>query len=309
MSQFKNLKHCFLGFALLTGLNAMATESANKLSKENLLEGARAYQRIPVTKNGQPVLNPSTGAIKTQSRVLRGYMRQNCRDLHDNELADLGATNWKGLPLELCRYKVIDTIDKKMRSKEGTVVLLKITDEMLANWTTNTCMDIGSPTLRCVEIISDQVIRQSRGQFAISGIVYEDQYILNSNPDEKDKMGEDGIYEPYCMREGITVFTEAFNDRSIEPLTEDQVKACMQGPLTKEAKKVGRLARIQGTSVEMYVKNGGKHTGVIIVVDKQTLPSEEWLVASRDEMQEAVRTGNNSMMTLWAKQNLSKFPR
>lgn len=277
-------------------------EKFRTLSDAELAYYALSYQYMFIKKSGQYVIDPNTNLIKTQSRVFRSYMRQKCHRLEDSELAVWNVQDWAGFPLDLCEYNVQDDAGKRL-VKRTNVILLSISEQLFANWITDTCIEIGQKNFNCVKLITDRVILQSNGQFIVRGISYEDQYKYNLT---KVDDGEDGYFEPYCFRDGITVYTGSFDSKNIfASLTEKQVKSCFGNDFINEDRKVGRNARIVGTTATAYEKYGDKKVAVMAADGKVALI--DWLKVSREEMQKAFRTKKNNMMLIWAKANLSLF--
>lgn len=240
-----------------------------------------------------------------QSRILRSaYMRQNCRDLTNDQMETYGAEKWIGYPLELCRYRVSDSAGQKL-VKEVEVILLKVSNNMYATWMVNTCLAIDQPNLNCVKTLTLRILEQSGGQFLVRGIAYEDMFTYH--PDYRKKiLGADGYYEPFCFRDGVTVMLEKFRRNSIEILTPEQKANCFAGPLTKDDEKIGQMVRPQGTTMKSYADSEG-NTKIFTNFANQIFPNENWLEVSRLETQKAFRTGINNMMIIWAKTNGSKF--
>lgn len=283
-----------------------AVDLFEPLAKKDLLLQAMKYQRKPIVQNGKEVIDEKTGQVKTQSRVLRGEMRQNCKEMTDSQIESFGAVDWKGYPLEYCQYRVIDTAGKKL-VKEASVILVKLTDDLLAQWMTHTCTEINQPNMNCIQVLTKRIIMQSNGQFAVRGIVYEDQYLYDKDP-KKKIVGQDGYNEPYCFRDGVTVYINDFGRETIGLLSEEQKKGCFFHPLTNEEEKVGRMARIQGTTADSYLKLSSSPLQVMsMTTSGAKIANENWLTASRLEMQKALRTGINNMLTIWARSNPSQF--
>lgn len=260
---------------------------------------ANAYQYIFVKSNGRYVIDQSTGLIKTQSRVFRGsYMRQSCSRLPESQFASWYVSQWAGIPLDLCQYSVTDTAGSRLK-KNATVILLPISEALFADWIINTCTDVSQKNLNCIKTITNQALMQSGGQFIVKGVVYEDQYISSGGN------GSDGYYEPYCFRDGVTVYTGMFNSATVyTTLSAQESNACFNGTFINADRKVGRYARIVGTSPESYVNLKGNSRGVI---DTQGLTTVQWLNVSREETQAAYRNRKNTLVTIWAKSNSSLF--
>ncbi len=289
------LKLLILAAFGLTPTIALANDDLTSRNQLELLNLTSSYLKMKDVKTGA-----------TQSRILRtSYMRKNCKDLADSDLSKYGVQDWKSYPLEICQYQVKDSAGKRL-TKTSSVILLKISDSIMSQWMTNTCMEINKPNLNCIKILTQQIITQSGGQYPVRGIVYED--ILKYHADYKKKIyAADGFYEPFCFRDGLTVMLDTFRRNSIELLTEQQKQSCFIGPLSQDAEKVGLYARINGTSSLDYQKRSNENFKVIHTVGGAILSTENWLTISRTETQAAIRTGANRLMTIWAWSNLGKF--
>jgi len=149
-------------------------------------------------------------------------------------------------------------------------------------------------------ILLIQIIGASNSQFAVSGIVLEDQRKMNKVG--KKVSGEDGIQEAYIFRDGVTVrvqdgipvgFTETFgeneNNIALDPNKEVLETASKDGP-----------ARIQSTTRQMYkdyLGNNAREVDGIKWLDVvRELYQDAWKRAHNDALPETVEKYRNDLM-------------
>src|SRR5205807_10286630 len=108
--------------------------------------------------------------------------------------------NWSNplcdeFPLKLCTYTQPDK-SSPAHNKIAKVIMLNPSKEILAKWIIASCLTVTGKVERdCVDHLAEEVIEASGSQFAVAGIVLEDQ--RPANPD--------GIQEAYTFRDGVTV--------------------------------------------------------------------------------------------------------
>jgi hypothetical protein len=203
---------------------------------------------------------------------------------------DVTFPNWgPEFPLKRCTY---DQPDKKApkKIKTATVIMLNPEAEVLAKWIIASCLIVKGNTgiEACANKLADSIIQVSGSQFAIAGIVLEDQ-----RPKHKDGTQGDGIQEVYIFRDGVTVdvqggihwgftgmFGEAENAVALDPTHKATVTGSTSGP-----------ARIQNTKRQMYLSYMGTQA--------KDVKELKWLDVVRDLYQDAwKRAHSNSPETV-----------
>lgn len=188
---------------------------------------------------------------------------------------------WEGFPLTKYRYAVTD---KNGQQKSATVIMLNPSVEQLARWVVKACLVVkGSADSAYTDKLFNRVLEQSGGQFPVAGIVFEDQ------------IPQDGIYEIYCFRNGVTVQVNGVPHRGTAPPTGDEIEKSLNG----EVIWIGRFARLQGTTTEEYTANGGTTE-----VGNNANRKAVWLEVSRQLYQAAWGNDRNELMIAWARKNL-----
>ncbi|MFC2123614.1 hypothetical protein ACFLU5_02285 [Bacteroidota bacterium] len=201
------------------------------------------------------------------------YMEKNCKSCE--------YPGWEGFDTKRCTYSVIDDDGT---NKTADVVLLNPNNEKLAKWLITTCKTvIGELNKEDIEKLIVHIIGQSGGQFPVAGIVYED--ILPA----------DGTFEIFCFRNGVTVEIEGIVHRGTEQPTKEQIEISLYGNVIK----VFRYARIQSTTPQQYINNGGK-----VDVGNNDERKSAWMDVIKQLYQEAWNGDFNELMIAWAKENL-----
>ena len=168
--------------------------------------------------------------IETRLKEAR-YMEQHCQPV--------AYPGWEGFETQRCNYTITDA--KTGTQKPGLVVMLNPTALMLSNWIVEACKRV-RPNLAlstCSDYLVNRVIKQSGGQFAVAGVVYE------------DIIPEDNVYEAYAFRDGVTVVLEGVKHRGTKLLTPPQLEAALTTRPSSTVTKAG-YARIAGTSSNEY---------------------------------------------------------
>jgi hypothetical protein len=213
-----------------------------------------------------------------EQKLKAPYLAQNCEPT--------SYPNWEGLPLQKCHYVVAD---KNGTSKSATVILLIPTAERLARWVVYACVEVKTVAdIKCTNPLAQRIISQSSGQFPVAGIVLEDLL---------PKDNEDGIYEVYAFRAGVTVSVLGLRNQSTSPPTDEQINEALVGPV----KGSGIYARVQGTTREEYKANGG----TVDVGDSRPGHRKlSWLDVSRELFKSAWDKDRNELLIAWARGNV-----
>ena len=190
---------------------------------------------------------------------------------------------WNDFPLKQCNYSVTDGNGTK---KSAKVIMLNPSPEQLARWVVFTCLKVkGNAADQYIDKLAKHIIDQSGAQFPIAGIVFE------------DVLPQDGIYEVYCFRNGVTVGIKGVKHRKTEQPTAQEIEKSLYG----EIEWTGKYARLQGTTREDYKDNGGK----IDVGDSSKGNRKiQWVEISRELYQAAWGNNKNELMIAWARRNL-----
>lgn len=212
--------------------------------------------------------------VKTFFETLMGsrYMEHNCEPTT--------YPGWEGLPLQQCKYGVKG--QKDAVRKTAKVILLDASPEQLARWVVSTCMEVtGGAASRCIGKLSRQIIGQSGAQFPVAGIVFE------------DIIPEDGIFEVYAFRSGVTVRVHGVTHLGTKQPTSDEIEKSLNGEVISSMK----FARIQSTTREQYRAAGGTRNVVGLA----------WLDVVRDLYKAAWGKDRNELMIAWARANRSSL--
>lgn len=264
------------GTNLLTSFSILqqAAGQANTSSKLTLLATAE-LDLLGVSRVHEPPLPlDALERVKSffEARMGSRYMEQNCQSTT--------YPGWEGLSLQMCTYSVKGRRD--VARKTAKVILLDPSPEQLARWIVSTCVEVtGGSGLRCTRKLSQQIIGQSGAQFPVAGIVFE------------DILPEDGLFEVFAFRNGVTVRVRGVTHLGTRQPTEDEIEKSLNGEVTW----TGKYARIQSTTREQYRANGGTRntTGMA------------WLDISRDLYKAAWGNDRNELMIAWARANAASL--
>lgn len=196
------------------------------------------------------------------------YMEQNC----------VAATypGWETLALKECTYSVKGANDPV--KKTAKVIMLNAEPDQLARWVVSTCIEVvGNASNKCTKTIGSQIIGQSGAQFPIAGIVFED--ILPAN----------GKFEVFAFRNGVTVRVNGVTHLGTAQPSAAEIEKSLHGEVTSTL----RFARIQSTTREQYLANGGT----------RSVTGNAWNEVNRDLYKAAWGHNRNEMMVAWAKAN------
>jgi hypothetical protein len=203
-----------------------------------------------------------------EARMESRYMEQNCQPTT--------YPGWEGLPLQQCTYSVKGPRDTM--TKTTKVILLDASPEQLARWVVSSCMEVtGGAGSRCTRKLGQQIIGQSGAQFPVAGIVFE------------DIIPEDGVFEMYAFRSGVTVRVRGVRHLGTTQPTDDEIEKSLNGELISAL----RFARIQSTTREQYRAGGGTRNVVGLA----------WLDVVRDLYKAAWGKDRNELMIAWARAN------
>ncbi len=189
---------------------------------------------------------------------------------------------WEGFPLQHSKYEVKDN---NGRTKSAEVIMLNPSPDQVARWIVDACDKVrGEVRPDDLRKVFNHVLGQSGGQFPVAGVVYE------------DILPEDGVFELYCFRNGVTVTIEGLEHRTTATLTAEQIHRSLYGKVVH----VFRYGRIQSTSPGQYKRNGGS-----IDVGTDESPSMLWPDAIRQAYQAAWGHDRNELMEAWVKDQLT----
>ncbi len=192
---------------------------------------------------------------------------------------------WERLPLTLCEYSRTNS-DRTTRSAK--VILLDPSPEQLAQWIFSSCRAIGKDNATCRGRLFERVRTQSGGQFPVSGVVLE------------DILPEDGAYEVYTFRNGVTVELDGVPYRSTAQLGDAEIARAL-APDTRIVKSK-KYARIVSTSPDDYRANGGTAD-----VGTTANPSLNWPAVAGAAYRAAWGSPNNELMIAWARAHADRL--
>jgi hypothetical protein len=211
-----------------------------------------------------------------------------------HECPDAPFPKWEEFHLKKCTYQQPD-VKAPGKRKTATAIMLNPEKEVLAKWIIASCLIVkGDADIdACANKLAYTIIEVSGSQFAIAGIVLED---------ERPKNKPDGVQEAYTFRDGVTVsvqdgmsvgFTGMFgpdeNGIALDPNKEVLSTASGAGP-----------ARIQNTTRQMYRAYMGAQakdvTGTKWVDVVRELYQDAWRRAHDDAKPETVEKYRNDLM-------------
>jgi len=196
------------------------------------------------------------------------YMEHNCDEA--------SYPGWETLPLKECTYSVKGANDPV--KKTAKVIMLNAEPDQLARWVVSTCIEVvGTASNKCTKIIGKQIIEQSGAQFPVAGIVFED--ILPAN----------GKFEVFAFRNGVTVRVDGVTHLGTAQPSAAEIEKSLHGTVTSTLK----FARIQSTTREQYLANGGT----------LSVNGNAWNEVNRDLYKAAWGHNRNEMMIAWARAN------
>jgi endoglucanase len=207
-----------------------------------------------------------------EARVGSRYMEQNCQPVT--------YAGWEGLPVQQCTYSVKGANDSVR--KTAKIILLDAAPDQLARWVVSTCMVVtGGAEPRCTGTLSRQIMGQSGAQFPVAGIVFE------------DILPEDGRFEVYAFRSGVTVRVDGVTHRGTSQPTDAEIEKSLNGPPVS----AGIYARIQSTTRQQYWDNGGT----------KDVTGLGWPDVVRDLYKAAWGNDRNELMIAWARANAASL--
>lgn len=256
-------------FALLLAGILLTIDAPFKSAARNVPISTK-HSAAAVTEDSQ--LPPDAVARMTtyfENRRNSRYMEKNCVPTTYDQ--------WDHtLPLQECKYTVKGKHDPA--EKTAKVILLNAEPDQLARWVVSTCIEVvGSATIKCTKAIGKQIIEQSGAQFPIAGIVFE------------DILPEDGKFEVFAFRNGVTVRIDGVKHLGTDQPSDDEIQKSLTGQVTSTLK----FARIQSTTRQQYLANGGN----------KSVMGNAWNEVNRELYKAAWGHNRNEMMVAWAKAN------
>lgn len=201
-------------------------------------------------------------------RSKKGY------DLHTTDMGPISIVGWDGYPVRHFRYLKTDPDGTK---KSGAVALLDPDPEQIARWVFTAVVSVlGSYSEEKAQQLVTHCQGQSGFQFVVRGVHWE-----NMTP----------IYTAYTFYDGVTVRLSGWDPSwPTTPLSEAQLAAAL-GATWSDVAEARRYARIQGTTREEYLANGGI----------EPTEGKEWLNTVRSCYQAAWGADANELMTAKAR--------
>lgn len=202
------------------------------------------------------------------------YMEQDCQPV--------SVPGWDGYETQQCTYRVTDHAGGA--SKAATVVMLNPSALKLSEWIINACTRVlpGHDLQACARRVFDRVLVQSGGQYPVAGIV------------DEDLLPEDGIYEAYGFRDGITTILEGVKHRQTTPFSQQELEVALTArPLQTASSEAP--ARPIGVSKSQFLK----------VNPTASVDHLNWLVTVREEYKKAWKGNRNTLIEAWLASNAS----
>ena len=154
---------------------------------------------------------------------------------------------WPKAELERCVYTVTDRPSGTV--KRGVVYLANPSPEIILAWFRSACRTVGqAATDACVRAAIPSLIEAGGGQFPVGGVVWEDKV-------------EDGVYEAYAFRNGVTVRLEGLLNGSLSPLSDSLLETLAVSADYRDGfeETGGAYARVWSTSREHYIAFTGRN--------------------------------------------------
>lgn len=217
----------------------------------------------------------SIGPSMSNLSDLISFVRdKNGYDLHSTDLGPISIDGWESYPVRHFRYSKIDPDGTK---KTGAVALLDPEPEQIARWVYTAIVSVlGSYSREKAQQLVTHCQKQSGFQFVVRGVHWE-----NMTP----------IYTAYTFYDGVTVRLVGWSPSwPTSPLSEYQLSAAL-GATWDDVAEARRYARIQGTTREEYLANGG--IGMT--------EGKAWLSTVRNCYQAAWGADSNELMTAKAR--------
>lgn len=194
---------------------------------------------------------------------------------------------WEGFPVKLYEYQTGNNLYTG-KPKTGKVYLLNPSPEKLAMWAATACWEV-KHTLDTIYTYAllKWIDNQSNSQFAVKGVVYEDQYTRD-------------FQEPYVFKDGVTVYIKDTTmwpkDKTCSPeqldfylrVTDDDLKP-----------QTGQYARISSTTREDYRASDGTED-----VGSKDDRKQKWMKVVRELYKKAWNSDRNELIIMWAKNHL-----
>jgi hypothetical protein len=252
-----------LSFGLLLAMTAPSKSRAGNRANLASVPATTIMQDPPLP---EPAMTRMTAYF--EARRNSRYMEQNC--------AATTYPGWESLPLKECTYSVKGAHDPV--KKTAKVIMLNAEPEQLARWVVSTCIEVvGSATNKCTKAIGRQIIGQSGAQFPVAGIVFE------------DILPDDGKFEVFAFRNGATVRINGVTHLGTAQPSAAEIETSLNG----EVRSTLRFARIQSTTRDQYLANGGT----------RNVTGNAWNEVNRDLYKAAWGHNQNEMMVAWARAN------
>ena len=146
--------------------------------------------------------------------------------------------DWGGFPLRDCHYVVAKGTPNE---RKGRVILLNPDDLQLARWIFTSCTAIDCDESECRENMLRRIKTAAHGQFPVAGVVLED-------------MDEDGVFEFYPFKNGLTVSYVGVPYQSQKQLNEETLaRAIDPGTKVRTRMKLARIVSTTQQEFEAYV--------------------------------------------------------
>jgi len=260
------LAHIFLTTVLFGGVVSLTARFESAASNQPDSTRNSAAASTPESQLPTEAITRMTAYF--EARRSSRYMEQNC--------APATYQGWEDLPLKECTYSVKGANDPV--KKTAKVIMLNAEPDQLARWVVSTCMEVvGNASNKCTKTIGNQIIEQSGAQFPIAGIVFED--ILPAN----------GKFEVFAFRNGVTVRVNGVTHLGTAQPSAAEIEKSLHGEVTSTL----RFARVQSTTREQYLANGGT----------RSVTGNAWNEVNRDLYKAAWGHDRNEMMVAWARAN------
>jgi hypothetical protein len=239
--------------------------------RNTLLATMLLSQLILGTQASQREIELFAATFEKQLQAAR-YMEKSC--------APVQLVGWEGDATYRCSYTVRDS--RTGRKKDGLVVMLNPTANQLSSWILNGCA-AASPNeilAKCARRLLHRVMKESGGQFPVSGVVYE------------DIMPKDGIYEAYGFASGVTAVLEGVQHRREKPFEADELEIALRAMPMKTASQAGFARLVSVTRAEYRA-----------VQPSTNVDGLRWLMVVRDEHRKAMRGTRNALFEAWLAAN------
>ncbi|NTJ36268.1 hypothetical protein G6K86_32205 [Agrobacterium rhizogenes] len=211
----------------------------------------------------------------------------------------LDAAEVKGVPVKSCTYKYFLDDDKKTIPQYGWAILADPSPSMLDSWISNACSRNAPKSVpECVNALTSFISSQSGGQFPIIGFVSE-----GSSKDELCVQHTKVIHSTglIAFEDGVTVQLNASDSVEPEQKTAREGIYCSTDGWGADVQQwILKTHKIQESFHKSRLSGYDDRCGAFVTQEIRKQAESEgrppWLIASRVNFIQALKTGVDEMM-------------